>query len=171
MNGVALKVLIRQLPKLFGFSIDALAAILLLKPYKRIPGLLLAVFAATIVVGILNLDATASAKVLGPLPQGLPSFALPMINFGQLDQVIIGGYAVAMVAFADTSVLSRTYAAKTLMPVDPNQEMIGLGAANLAASLVTRKLLKIREVEARGVEPLSSSLSAQTSTRLSDDKF
>ena len=47
MNGVALKVLIRQLPKLFGFSIDTLAAILLLKPYKRIPGLLLAVFAAT----------------------------------------------------------------------------------------------------------------------------
>ena len=80
MNGVALKVLIRQLPKLFGFSIDALAAILLLKPYKRIPGLLLAVFAATIVV-ILNLDATASVKVLDPLPQGLPSFALPMIKF------------------------------------------------------------------------------------------
>ena len=56
-----------------------------------------------------------------------------MINFGQLDEVIIGGYAVAMVAFADTSVLSPTYAAKTLMSVDLNQEMIGLGAANLAA--------------------------------------
>ena len=147
MNGIALTVMTSQLPKLFGFSIDA------------------------IVVGILNLDATASAKVLGSLPQGLPSFALPMINFGQLDEVIIGGYAVAMVSFPYTSVLSRTYAVKTLMPVDPNQEMIGLGAANLAAGLVTRKLLKIRDVEARGVEPLSSSLSAQTSTRLSGDKF
>jgi hypothetical protein len=40
-----------------------------------------------------------------------------------------------MVAFADTSVLSRTYAAKTRSQVDPNQEMIGLGAANLAAGL------------------------------------
>src|SRR5438045_6889231 len=40
-----------------------------------------------------------------------------------------------MVAFADTSVLSRTYAAKTQTPVGPNQEMIGLGAANLAAGL------------------------------------
>jgi len=39
------------------------------------------------------------------------------------------------VAFADTSVLSRTYAAKTRSPVDPNQEMVGLGAANLAAGL------------------------------------
>jgi len=47
--------------------------------------------------------------------------------------VVIGGCAVAMVSFADTSVLSRTYAAKTRSHVDPNQEMIGLGAANLAA--------------------------------------
>jgi len=165
MNGIALTVLISQLPKLFGFSISGagplrdlaritegivggqvnwtsfavgagtLAAILLLKPFKRIPGLLLAVVAATIVVGLLNLDATAGVKVLGPLPQGLPSFALPMINFTDLGKVIIGGCAVAMVAFADTSVLSRTYAAKTHTSVDPNQEMIGLGAANLAGGL------------------------------------
>jgi high affinity sulfate transporter 1 len=165
MNGIALTVLINQLPKLFGFSINGagplrdlvsitegvlggrvnwtsfavgagtLAAILLLKPYKRIPGLLLAVVAATIVVGILNLDVTAGVKVLGPLPQGLPSFALPMVNFADLGKVVIGGCAVAMVAFADTSVLSRTYAAKTRTPVDPNQEMVGLGAANLAAGL------------------------------------
>jgi len=60
---------------------------------------------------------------------------LPVISFAQLKDVIIGGCAVAMVAFADTSVLSRTYAAKTRTPVDPNQEMIGLGAANLAAGL------------------------------------
>jgi high affinity sulfate transporter 1 len=165
MNGIALTVLISQLPKLFGFSIDGagplrdlvsitegvlggranwtsfavgagtLAAILLLKPFKRIPGLLLAVVAATVVVGMLNLDATAGVKVLGPLPQGLPAFALPMINFAHLSKVIIGGCAVAMVAFADTSVLSRTYAARMGTSVDPNQEMIGLGAANLAAGL------------------------------------
>src|SRR5262249_5740259 len=146
MNGIALTVLISQLPKLFGVSVNGagplrgvmriaegvlggqanwtsfaigastLVAILLLKPYKRIPGLLLAVVAATIVVGILNLDSTAGVKVLGPLPQGLPSFALPMISFAHLNEVIIGGCAVAMVAFADTSVLSRTYAAKTRTP-------------------------------------------------------
>src|ERR1700757_4077303 len=163
MNGIALTVLISQLPKLFGFSIDSagplrdlvritdrivggqanwtsfavgfstLLVILLLKPYKRIPGLLLAVVAATIVVGILNLDSTAGVKVLGPLPQGLPWFALPMTSYAHLNEVIIGGFAVAIVAFADTSVLSRTYAAKTRTSVDPNQEMIGLGAANLAA--------------------------------------
>jgi MFS superfamily sulfate permease-like transporter len=119
----------------FAVGAGTLVAIILLKPFKRIPGLLLAVVAATIVVGALNLDAAAGVKVLGPLPQGLPTFTWPMISFAHLNQVIIGGCAVAMVAFADTSVLSRTYAAKTRTAVDPNQEMIGLGAANLAAGL------------------------------------
>lgn len=165
MNGIALTVLISQLPKLFGFSIDSagpgrdvvqiarsilagqanwtafavgsgtLVAILVLKRWKRIPGLLIAVVGATIAVGVLGLDESAGVKVLGALPQGLPSFALPWIDLADLGQVVIGGCAVAMVAFADTSVLSRTYAAKTRTHVDPNQEMIGLGAANLAAGL------------------------------------
>ena len=165
MNGIALTVLVSQLPKLFGFSIKSvgplrdfasivqgslgeqanwtafavgagtLAAILLLKPFKRIPGVLLAVVAATVVVGILDLDVTAGVKVLGPLPHGLPSFALPLISYAHLTDVVIAGCAAAMVAFADTSVLSRTYAARLRTAVDPNQEMIGLGAVNLVTGL------------------------------------
>jgi high affinity sulfate transporter 1 len=163
MNGIALTVLISQLPKLFGVSMESagplrnlwriagavgggqanwtafaigagsLAVILLLKRFKRIPGILIAVVAATVVVGRLALDERAGVKVLGPLPQGLPSFALPWIGLADLGAVVIGGCAVALVSFADTSVLSRAYAAKTRRYVDPNQEMIGLGAANLAA--------------------------------------
>jgi high affinity sulfate transporter 1 len=162
MAGMALTVLISQLPKLFGFSIDGvsplrdlqqiaqsiqggqanwtafavgagtLLVILLLKPWKRIPGLLIAVVGATVAVGALGLDGSAGVKVLGPLPQGLPSFALPWIDLADLGQVVIGGCAAALVAFADTSILSRAYAAKTRSQVDPNQESIGLGAANLA---------------------------------------
>jgi len=165
MNGIAFTVLISQLPKLLGFSIEStgplrdvqsivraaldgktnttsfaigvgtLVVILALKRFKRIPGLLLAVVAATVVVGALDFDQTAGVKVLGPLPKGLPSFALPRIDLSELTQIGIGGCAVAMVAFADTSVLSRTYAAKMRTPVDPNQEMVGLGLANLVAGL------------------------------------
>ena len=47
--------------------------------------------------------------------------------------VLIGGCAVALISFADTSILSRTYAARLGTKVDPNQEMVGLGAANVAA--------------------------------------
>jgi high affinity sulfate transporter 1 len=163
MNGIALTVLISQLPKLFGFSIEndgplrnlwaiaeailggkanwtafavgagSLAVILLLKNSKRVPGILVAVIGATVVVGALDLGARADISVLGPLPQGLPVFAIPWINYEDIVPVVIGGAAVAMVSFADTSVLSRSYAARTRMAVDPSQEMVGLGAANLAA--------------------------------------
>ncbi len=163
MNGIALTVLISQLPKLFGFSIEGdgpmrnvwaimtavlgdkihwttfavgaatLAVILLLKGSKRIPGILIAVVGATVVVGVLDLAARDGVSVLGSLPQGLPAFAIPWITAADIGPVLIGGCAVALVSFADTSVLSRVYSAKTRTYVDPNQEMVGLGVANLAA--------------------------------------
>jgi MFS superfamily sulfate permease-like transporter len=71
--------------------------------------------------------------VLGPVPQGLPEFAVPWLAASDVFPIVSAGLAVAVVAFADTSVLSRTFAARTGTRVDPNQEMIGLGAANLAA--------------------------------------
>jgi hypothetical protein len=162
MNGIALTVMISQLPKLFGFSGEGegplrriwafaqallagktngaalmigtgtLAVILLLKGNKRVPGILVAVVGATVIVGALNLAARAGVSVLGSLPKGLPAFAIPWITYADIVPVLIGGCAVALVSFADTSVLSRTYAARTDTYVDPNQEMVGLGAANLA---------------------------------------
>jgi high affinity sulfate transporter 1 len=163
MNGIALTVLISQLPKIFGFSIESdgplrniwaiangvldgranwigflvgagtLATILLLKKSLRVPGILIAVVGATVAVGALDLAAGADVSVLGPLPQGLPAFAIPWITYADIVSVIIGGCAVALVSFADTSVLSRVYAARTRTYVDPSQEMVGLGVANLAA--------------------------------------
>nr|MBP7981950.1 SulP family inorganic anion transporter [Arenimonas sp.] len=165
MNGIALTVLISQLPKLFGFKIEStgpmrdllsiatavldgmsnwttftvgaatLAVIMLLKGNKRIPGILVAVLGATIAVGVLDLGTRADVSILGALPQGLPAFSIPWITRADIAPILIGGFAVAMVSFADTSVLSRVYAARTRTFVDPNQEMVGLGVANLAAGL------------------------------------
>ena len=163
MNGIALTVMLSQIPKLFGFSVDAegplrqawgivqqvlaghtnlvalaigastLVLILVLKRRPRVPGILIAVVAATVVVGLFDLATHAGVSVLGPLPQGLPTPALPIIRFDDWMPVLTGGVAVALVSFADTSVLSRTYAARMRTPVDPNQEMVGLGVANLSA--------------------------------------
>ncbi|WP_448681255.1 SulP family inorganic anion transporter [Pseudomonas nicosulfuronedens] len=164
MNGIALTVLISQLPKLFGIKVDSegplrdiwhlgqalmegranwtsfavgagsLLLILLLKPYKRIPGILIAVILATLAVSLFDLG-SHGVKVLGQLPQGLPSFAFPWVSDIDLLEVVLGGVAVALVSFADTSVLSRTYAARLKSPVNPNQEMFGLGVANVASGL------------------------------------
>jgi high affinity sulfate transporter 1 len=162
MNGIALTVLISQLPKLFGFSIKSegplrdlwaiagaihdgrtnwvalgiglatLSVILLLRNSKRLPGILIAVVGATVVVGALDLGTLYGVNVLGPLSRGLPAFVVPWIEYGDIVPVLIGGCAIAMVSFADTSVLSRAYAARLGYRVDPNQEMVALGAANLA---------------------------------------
>ena len=162
MNGIALTVMLSQIPKLLGFSVDApgpvrqawrtvqsvldgrtnlaafaigsgtLVLILLLKRWPRVPGLLIAVAAATVVVAISGL-ASAGIAVLGPLPQGLPALRVPRIGVDDVVPILMGGVTVALVSFADTSVLSRSYAARLRTKVDPNQEMVALGAANLAS--------------------------------------
>jgi MFS superfamily sulfate permease-like transporter len=99
-----------------------------------VPGILIAVVLATLCVGALGLDARG-VKVLGKIPQGLPSLIVPWASGVDLAKIVIGGCAVALISFADTSVLSRTFAARYRSRVDPSQEMIGLGAANLAAGL------------------------------------
>jgi high affinity sulfate transporter 1 len=163
MNGIALTVLLSQIPKLMGFKIETsgplrtiwdigeavgqgkinwiallvgvatFAIITLLAGNKRLPGVLIAVIAATVAVGVFDLSGKAGVAVLGPLPQGLPDFVVPWLRPDDLGSILVGGFAVAMVSFADTSVLSRSYAARTGSFVDPNKEMVGLGAANLAA--------------------------------------
>ncbi len=165
MNGIALTLLLSQLPKLFGIDVDAsgvwlstltaakavlaggtnvaslgigivcFALIMSLKRFPNVPGTLIAIGGATIVVGLFDLGTTAGVVVLGEMPSGLPSLTLPLIGVDDIAPVVLGGIAVALVAFADTSVLSRTYAARLNLKVDPNQEMVGLGAANLAAGL------------------------------------
>src|SRR5262249_32259241 len=101
--------------------------------WPRVPGMLIAVSGATVVVAAFDLAARDGLSVLGPLPQGLPGPRLPLVPIDSLGSIVMGGAAVALVSFADTSVLSRTYAARLRTPVNPNQEMIGLGVANLAA--------------------------------------
>jgi high affinity sulfate transporter 1 len=164
MNGIALTVLLSQVPKLFGFSVtakgplrqawgiidkvlkgntniaalaigaSALVLILLLKGKSRVPGVLIAVVAATVAVATFDLATRAGVSVLGSLPRGLPSLTLPFVHVEDWVAILTGGFAVALVSFADTSVLSRTYAARLRTQVDPNQEMVGLGVANLASA-------------------------------------
>jgi high affinity sulfate transporter 1 len=164
MNGIALTVLLSQLPKLFGFSVDAegviaearafvrgvadgetntvalvigVACLLVILGFKRwrpqIPGVLVAVVGATVAVGVFGLAERYDLSVVGLLPKGLPSFEIPSVSFDHLQTLVAGAVGIALVSFADTSVLSRTFAIRGGYRVDPNQELVALGAANVAA--------------------------------------
>ncbi len=165
MNGIALTVIVSQLPALFGFGIESggmlrqawafamalpegktnpvalalgcgtLLVVFVLARWKGLPGVLIAVAGATILNGMLDPALRAGVDVLGSLPQGLPAMRMPVVGFDDIAPVLLGGLAVALVSFADTSVLARSFAARSGALPDPNREMVGLGAANLAAGL------------------------------------
>jgi MFS superfamily sulfate permease-like transporter len=117
-------------------GVACLLVILACKRWRpQIPGVLVAVVGATVAVGVFGLADRYGLSVVGPLPKGLPSFAIPSVSADQLQALVAGAVGIALVSFADTSVLSRTFAIRGGYRVDPNQELVALGAANVAAGL------------------------------------
>jgi high affinity sulfate transporter 1 len=163
MNGLALTIIVGQLPKLFGFSTDAnglvaetsaflsglfageanrtaaligvtaLAGILLLNRFiPKVPSVLVVVALTAVAVNLFDLQAQG-VDTIGVLPQGLPAFTIPHVTWGDLPPLVLGALAIAVVALADTMSTASSFAARKGVRVEGNQEMIGIGAANIAA--------------------------------------
>lgn len=112
------------------------ALIVWLKRFRqRWPGVLISVVLGTLVSAWLDLHGSAQLAVLGELPQGLPSFQMPQVSMHDLVQLLPGAAIIAMLTFADTTVLSRSLAQRGGYRVSQNQEMVALGAANIATGL------------------------------------
>jgi high affinity sulfate transporter 1 len=165
MNGLALTILIGQLPKLFGFSTDAnglineaiafvhglasgeavgaavaiglvsLGLILALERWlPRVPGVLVAVIVAIAATSVFNL-ASHGVSLVGTLPKGFPPLTVPSVeSASDLPLLIAGALGISLVALTDTISTASAFAARTGQEVDGNGEMIGIGAANVAAS-------------------------------------
>ncbi len=165
MNGIALTILVGQLPKLLGFSVSApdvlgglaataagirdgkvvplalvvgllcLAVILVgrrLQP--RFPSVLGAVILGGAIVAVFGLASTI--KVVGDVPQGLPPVGLPAVTLADLVTLFPSAIAIALISFADTSVISHSFALRRGEHVDPDHELAALGVVNLAAGFV-----------------------------------
>jgi high affinity sulfate transporter 1 len=163
MNGLALTILVGQLPKLFGFSVDAdgfipelkgfvqgvtdgetivaalavgvfaLVLILVLqRAMPKVPSVLVAVVLSILAVQVFDLTASG-VKVVGALPSGFPPFTIPHIGLSDLPLLIGGALGIVFVALADTISTASAFAARAGDRVHGNQEMIGIGAANVAA--------------------------------------
>ncbi len=163
MNGIALTILVGQLPKLLGFSVDAndvvggvlglargiadgatvplavliggasLAVILGLRRARRIPGVLVAVVAAGVVVAVFDLSEELS--IVGEVPRGLPAIGIPAVAWSDLVTLFPTALGIALISFADTSVMSHAFAARRGERVDADRELAALGVVNVAAGL------------------------------------
>lgn len=163
MNGLGITIIVGQLPKLCGFSTDAdgfveevrtfvsgldqtqgttlvvgvcVLALLLVLPRvsRKVPAILVAIVAATVASAVLDLSAEGVATV-GALPQGLPSPGVPWTQWGDVVPLLVAALGITLVSLTDTIATSTSFAARRGDEVDPNQEMIGLGSANVAAGL------------------------------------
>ena len=163
MNGLALTIIIGQLPKLFGFSIDAkgliaeakafvqgvsdgqtvpaalavgVGCLLLILVFQRflprLPGVLVAVVLAIVTVNLLNLG-DHGVKLVGVLPQGVPPFTVPLVPVRDLGLLAAGALGIALVSLTDTISTASAFAAREGARIDGDREMIGIGAANVAA--------------------------------------
>lgn len=101
----------------------------------EIPGVLIAVVGATLAVAFIPPLANAQLAVVSTLPQGLPALRIPFVTVNDLREMLSGAIAIALVAFADTSVLSRIYAQRSGHPVKSNRELLSLGITNLVVGL------------------------------------
>jgi MFS superfamily sulfate permease-like transporter len=113
-----------------------LACLVLLFAFKalapKVPAVLIAVVGATAAVAAFGL-VTSGVAVVGPVPSGFPAPALPAFDLADIGRLTLAAFGMAFVTLADTSALSRTFALKYGRTVDPDQEIVALGTANLAA--------------------------------------
>ena len=164
MNGLALVIIAGQLPKLFGFSTDAsgfgpevkafvlnldhtvgaslavglgvLAVLLVLPRFTRVlPAVLVAIVGATIVSAVFDLHAHGVPTV-GTLPRGIPRPAFPWTKLADVGPLMVAAMGITLVSLADTIATSSSFGARRGDETDPNQEMIGIGAANLGAGFL-----------------------------------
>ena len=163
MNGLALTILVGQLPKLFGFKIEGngliaeftgfveglakgeaaaaavgiagIALILVLQRWlPKVPAVLIAVVLAIAAATVFHL-ADHGVSLVGVLPKGFPPLTIPHVRASDLGPLFAGALGIALVSLADTISTASAFAARTGQEVHGNGEMIGIGAANLAAGL------------------------------------
>jgi len=97
-------------------------------------GALLVVLLATIAVWALGLNGDSGVKIVGDIPAGLPSLAIPTIEMSQLTALFPTAIIISIVGFMESISISTTLARKRRQKVDANQELIAVGAANISSA-------------------------------------
>jgi high affinity sulfate transporter 1 len=165
MNGLALTILVGQLPKLFGFKISGdgfiaeligfveglakgeavgaaaavgIAGIIVILVLQRwlpkVPAVLVIIVLSIAAASIFHL-ADHDVSLVGVLPKGFPPLTIPHVHVSDLAPLFAGALGIVLVSLTDTISTASAFAARTGQEINGNQEMVGIGAANLAAGL------------------------------------
>ncbi|MGD0312028.1 MAG: sulfate permease [Acidimicrobiales bacterium] len=165
MTGLALTIVVGQLPKLFGFSIHSdtligditgfahgvrsgdtvmaaifiglfgLVAILVLQRWVPKVPGVLVAVVLSIGAAVVFDLARHGVSLVGTLPQGLPPFTIPSVSVSDFGLLVAGALGISLVALTDTISTASAFAARSGDEVRANQEMIGIGTSNVAAGL------------------------------------
>lgn len=120
-------------PTLIVGVISLLLLFVLHRVLPKLPGALIVLFLAIGASSLLNFEAIG-IHVVGEIPAGLPPFGLPDgLDIEKVFTVAPGALGVALVAFAESAAIARSYSTKYGYEVDANQELIAMGAANLGS--------------------------------------
>jgi SulP family sulfate permease len=95
---------------------------------------ILAVVVTTLIAWWLNLD-EKGVRLVGEVPAGLPSFTMPTLDMAIWSQLAVSALLISVVGFVESVSVGQTLAAKRRQRIDPDQELIGLGTANLGSGL------------------------------------
>lgn len=164
MAGVAIIMIVGQLSKISGIKIDSdevfeqiiqfltnieqihlptlilaifiLAFLLIIQnKFPKLPGPLLAVLLATVIVNIFHLDKQGVA-IIGEIPAGLPHFTFPSVSLNHLTYLTTAAIGIAIVGYSDNVLTARAFAIRNGYKINANQELLALGASNLVTGLM-----------------------------------
>ena len=165
MNGIALTVLVGQLPKLLGFKVDSadfLGAVIglgqgIANGKTAVPALVVGSLSLAVILGLRRLSRRipgvliavllavgavalfhleGSVAVVGEVPRGLSAIGLPAVTISDIFALAPVAFGISLISFAATSVVSRIFAARRGDHIDPDRELGSLGLCNVAAGLV-----------------------------------
>ncbi|UCZ53565.1 sulfate permease [Bacillus shivajii] len=122
-----------HLPTVLIGLISIVILFLLKKKVPKIPGPLVVVVLSIVFVQILDIH-DAGVKIVGDIPQGLPSLSIPMINPSVITALLPIAITISIIAFVESYAMAKVIATKEKYPIEPNQELRALGVANIGTS-------------------------------------
>jgi high affinity sulfate transporter 1 len=122
------------LPPVLTGVLSLTAMLLLHRLVPRVPAALIVAVVATILLGLFNGEA-AGVSVVGDLPSGLPHLALPSLDPAILWDLLPGALAIVLVGYAEALGAAKAAAMQGSGDIDPNQELVAHGPANILSGL------------------------------------